>query len=896
MENKGVEAVAESIRNGKNDGVEFLLLTKTIEGCLISQETLSEFLDFDVFCIDWQEFNKDPKYTVGNFGKVNSINFVIQEPLIQVLGEIFNTLEAILDTNISLNTRIYLPYSSELHVEYTKNIGLLQEEICTNSKKVLLRRFDFKSILDNLLREFEGLNISIETENWISIFYCNANLICNNSFSSIYATCIENRNVPIPLLEEYIDGIYCSVLNERKSQSLTNYVMPDLFSKENVKKDMTLLKLDNLPVKLRKTYSRHILQLMSFLQQVTGRNFVESESCVVNFLSMGPTSDLISKAMQKSYFEMAGAGSKPQIKPGGAKKDDITLLIMDRSLDCISPIYSPILNMNLSEDESFSRFDDGIIEFLDEFILNTTQNQATYNLDNGDMLEEDDQALNSEEVKEHVESVLLLDKKLEEHSRNLDEGFIHEITNPVYLSIMLDPEKLQKDLVISQNYPILSYRFISALEDLQSLILSQETSFSESLKKDIILRIDSIMNIHPIYGQNSWMFLLLSLNQSHYTRKFWNEVSEVCSNYDEKSNKRKTMVLSIIYRYLVIIQNDIASNSNDLNMKSPSTQTSSSSLTPIIFQGQIEKEEVIIGKIVSILLIIREKLLPDSITNISKNLENLSLNPSLYNTYDLRMELSALLQILHYFLIPMFPLDLKSFNSIFVRNLRKKFTNSSFENISVNDQSELQIYSLECIRKLISLAISCSSYEGPGCKFTSFNLKQMLDCFQPKGGMSIFGDLGKLGRKLSSIRNARNQIKYKSFRNFQLSPFLPENNNNKQEFQLLSLVAQVSLYILETIFTEETQISKEWLKVDLKMQSVLSNCKESDLQSLKNRLRETRKTLVINIIGNISMFEIKEIERLSKKFRDYVNIIILTDHISSAVSITNSLIANHYNL
>ncbi|KAL3128853.1 hypothetical protein CHM_3g420 [Cryptosporidium hominis] len=891
MENIGLEAVAGKIKNGKNDGVEFLFLTKAVEGCLISQEIISELLDFDIFCIDWQEYNKDPKYTVGNFDKVNSINFVIQEPLIQVLREILVTLEATLDANLDLKIRIYLPYSSELHVEYARNIGLLQEEICTINKKVQLKRFDFISIINEVMKEFEGINISIETVNWISIFYCIANLICNNSCSSVYATCIENRSLPIPLLEEDIERVYNSVVNERKNQHLNNFIMPDLFSKENVKKDMALLNLVNLPSSLRKAYSMHILQLMSFLQQVTGTNFVESESCSIKFLSMGQTSNLISKAMQESYLEMVNTSSKTQIKPSNTK-DDITILIMDRTLDCISPIYSPILNINLSEDETFSRFDDGIIEFLDEFILSSTQNQAIGNISTGDSLEKDDPELNCKELEEDRESYL--NKKVED-SNNSDEGYIHEITNPVYLSIMLDPEKLQKDLVISQNYPILSYRFISALEDLKDLVLSREKSFSESLKKDIINRLDSIMNIHPIYGQNSWMFLLLSLNQSHYTRKFWTEVCDVCNNYDLKSNKRKVMVLIIVYRYLVIIQNDIASDSNDINMKSPSTQTSSSSLTPVIFQDQIEKEEDIIGKIVSILLIIREKLLPDSITNISKKLEDLSLNPSLYNTYDLKLELSALLQILHYFLIPMFPLDLVSFNSIFVRNLRKKFTNNSFENISVNDQTELQSYSLECIRKIISLAISCSSYEGPDCKFTSFNLKQVLDCFHPEGGFSSFGDLEKLGRKLNNIRNARSKIKYKFFRNFQLSPFLPENSK-KQEFQILSLVSQVILYIIQTIFIEESKTSKEWLKVDLKMKSISSNYDESSLQSLRNKLKETKKTLVINIIGNISMFEINEIEKLSNKFRDYVNIIILTDHISSAASITNSLITDHHNL
>ncbi|OII72880.1 uncharacterized protein cubi_00852 [Cryptosporidium ubiquitum] len=894
MENSGLEAVAERIRNGKNDGVEFLFLTKPVEGCLISQEILSELLDFDIFCIDWKEFNKDPKYTVGNFEKVNSINFIIQEPLILVLREVFTTLEATMDANLELKTRIYLPYSSELHVEYAKNVGVLQEEMCIGGKNVIIKKFDFESILNEIRRGFEGLNISIETVNWISIFYSNASLICDNSSSSVYATCVEDKNVSIPILEEDLERIYNIVMSERKNKTLNNYVMPTLFSKENVK-DMTLLKLDNLPVKLRRAYSRQVLQLMAFIQQVTEISFLESESSLINFLSIGPTSNIISKVMQDSYLEIIRAGSKTQIHPDEPKKNHVTLLIMDRSLDCISPIYSPILNMNLSEDETFTRFDDGIAEFLDEFILNNTQYKVENEFNVSDRPGKEDGELSCQEEK----TPYLLNNKVGElsneqelnSSNNFEEGCIHEVTNPVYLSIMLDPEKLQKDLIISQNYPILSYRFISALEDLQGLISSKERNFSGCLKKDIINRIDSIMNIFPLFGHHSWMFLLLTLKQSQYTRKFWNDVSEVCNNYEEKPNKKKTMVLSIIYRYLVIIQNHISLSSNDLNMKSPSTQTSSSSLSPIIYQDQVENEEEIIGKLVSILLVIREKLLPDSITNISKKLEDLSLNPLLYNTYDLPLELSALLQILHYFIIPMFPLDLVSFNSIFVRNLRKKFTNSSFENISVNDQNDLQIYSLECIRKIISLAISCSSYEGPDCKLTSFNLRQMLDHFHSEK-LHSFGDLGRLEQKLNSIRNARSLLKYKSFRNFQLSAFLPENINKKQELQELSLVAQVSFYILQTIFIEESNVSKNWLKVDLKMESVSSTYKESDLQSLRNRLKETKKTLIINIIGNISMFEINEIERLSKKYQEYVKIIILTDHISSAVSITNSLITN----
>lgn len=887
--------VAEKIRNGKNDGVEFLFLSKTVEGCLISQETLSELLDFDIFCIDWQEFNRDPKCTVGNFGKVNSMSFVVQEPLIQVLGDILATLEAARDAEIELRTRIYLPYSSEVHVEYAKNVGILEEEILGGSKRISLKRFDFASILTGVRGEFEGLDISIETESWTSIFYCNASLVCGNTWTSVYATCVGNGDVLTPILEDEVEGIYNAVLTERKSLSLSDkYVMPTLFSKEGAKSDLGLLKLDNLPLGLRRSYSKHALQLMSFVQQVIGHSFVESESCVLNFLSMGPTSDIISKTMQESYREMLRAGSNTRAQVTNSKKDQVTLLIMDRSLDCISPIYSPILNMNLAEDGDFSRFDDGILEFLDEYMLNSAQIPVL----------DDSSEAGDGGKREEGTATPLLDSGAEGHPGGEEPGssggfqeshIIHEITNPIYLSIMLDPEKLQKDLIISQSYPILSYRFISALEDLQGLISSGERSFPGPLKKDIINRIDSIMDISPVYGHQSWMFLLLSLNQSQYTRRFWSEVSEACASHREEPGRKRVAVLSIIHKYLIVIQGDIISNLNDLNMKSPSTQTSSSSLSPKTCRDQSEKEEVVIGKLVSILLRVREMLLPDSIMNISKKLEDLSLShPSFCDTQDLRLDLSSLLKILHYFLIPMFPLDVESFHSIFVCKLRKKFTSSSFEGISTTkDQEGLQAHSTLCIRKILALAISCSSYEGPDCKLTSFGLKQVIEDLQSEG-LSGFGDLGILGQRLNSIRNARGPIKCKSFRNFQLSPFLPEKTPFKQELQTISLVSQVSLHILQTLLAEGNwKIPKERrLEADLKASSVVSSTsKESDLQSLRNRLKETRKTLIIHIVGSISTSEVCEIERISKQYSEHIRVVILTDHLSSATSITNSLIA-----
>ncbi|KAJ1611878.1 hypothetical protein OJ253_746 [Cryptosporidium canis] len=888
MASSDLREFAEKVRGESSEGVEFLFVTKAVEGCLISQEALSELLDFDIFCIDWQEFSESPKYTVENFGKVNSLNFVTQEPLIHVLGEILSALESAQNEGIELRSRIYLPYASEAHVEYAKNLGVLSEEISARGGKIQLRKFDFASILSEVNKVLGSLDISIETESWISVFFCNANLVCNSTWASVYATCNETRSSLSPIMEDEIEEIYSSVQSERKNQCLGKSLMPTLFSKENIKSDPGQLKLDNLPSSLRRSYSKHVLLLMSFVQQITGYSFLESESCVLNLLSMGPTSNIISKAMQESYSEMLRACPRARpAKAAGSKKDQVTLLIMDRTLDCVSPIYSPILNMNLPEDGDFPRLDDGILEFLDDFMLRNLR-------DSGLDCTEPSGKLGKESESQKEEAPCLNDRDPKESGSdlgNLEEGFIHEVTNPVYLSIMLDPEKLQKDLILSQRYPILSYRFISALEDLQGLVSSKERSFHAALKKDVAKRIDSIMDICPIYGHQSWMFLLLSLNQSQYTRRFWSDISEVldCRPHQILGQKR-TQVLSIVYKYLAIIHNDIISSSGNLSMKSPSTQTSSSSLSPMIHQSTNEEEEVVIGKMVSILLHIREMLLPDSVTTISKRLEDLSLNPLLCSSQDLKMELSSLLQILHYFLVPMFPLDMVSFNSIFVSKLRKRFTTCSFESMNAKDQGGLAPENpRQFIRRVISLAVSCSSYEGPDCKLSPFNLEQMIESIQPSGPPP---GLGGLNQRLNSIRSARKQVKYKPFRNFQLYPFLPENTQLRQELQAYSLVAQVALYVLESLLSEERNAPNEWLKADLKMSTVASSSEESDLQILRNRLKETRKTLIINMIGSISMFEINEIERISKQFIEHVNIVVLTDHIGSATSITNSLITH----
>ncbi|KAJ1605998.1 hypothetical protein OIY81_3328 [Cryptosporidium canis] len=887
MASSDLREFAEKVRGGSSEGVEFLFVTKAVEGCLISQEALSELLDFDIFCIDWQEFSESPKYTVESFGRVNSLNFVTQEPLIHVLGEILSALESAQNEGIELRSRIYLPYASEAHVEYAKNLGVLSEEIPVRGGRIQLSKFDFASILSEVGRVFGSLDISIETESWISVFFCNASLVCNSTWASVYATCNETRSSLSPILEDEIEEIYSSVQSERRNQCLGKSLMPRLFSKESVKSDPGQLKLDNLPSSLRRSYSKHVLLLMSFVQQITGDSFLESESCVLNLLSMGPTSNIISKAMQESYSEMLRACPRARpAKAAGSRKDEVTLLIMDRTLDCVSPIYSPILNMNLPEDGDFPRLDDGILEFLDDFMLSNPRGSGLDCTEPSGKLGKEGEPRKEEAPRPKGQDP----KESGSDLGSLEEGLIHEVTNPVYLSIMLDPEKLQKDLILSQRYPILSYRFISALEDLQGLVSSKERSFPAALKKDVAKRIDSIMEICPIYGHQSWMFLLLSLNQSQYTRRFWSEISEVldCRPHQILGQKR-TQVLSIVYKYLSIIQNDIISSSGDLSMKSPSTQTSSSSLSPKIRQSPNEEEEVVvIGKMVSTLLQIREMLLPDSITTISKRLEDFSLNPLLRSSQDLKLELSSLLQILHYFLVPMFPLDTVSFNSIFVSKLRKRFTTCSFESMNARDQGGLAPENpSQFIRRVVSLAVSCSSYEGPDCKLSPFNLEQMVESAQPSGPPP---GLGGLNQRLNSIRSARKQVKYKSFRNFQLSPFLPENTQLRRELQTYSLVSQVALYVLESLLAGERTASSEWLKADLKMSSVASPSEESDLQSLRNRLKETRKTLVINMIGSISMLEIGEIERISKQFIEHVNIVVLTDHIGSATSITNSLI------
>ncbi|KAF7455757.1 hypothetical protein HWI79_3701 [Cryptosporidium felis] len=887
MGDEAVRRVAEKIKSGSaGDGTDFLLLTDSAESCVVVQEVISELLDYDIFCMDWEEFGRNPAGAVGGFPEARSLSFACQEPLVEVLGRILSVVESALDAGLRLETRIYVPYGSELHVEYARSLGLLREEVRLESgRRILVQGFGFESMLGAVRGEFPELEIAIETVGWLRVFYCDSSLLSGGGAASAFSTCVGAEKMLLPFLEADVDWIYDRVLAERKSGGFGNYSMPALFSRESARKDLSLLGADNLPIELRAPFSRHVLQLFAFIQQLTGKGISDSGSRL-RILSMGPTSRSVSRAMERSYAEICrkGAREEESLRGTGAAKDEVTLLIMDRTFDLISPIYSPIRNINdASEGAVFSKFDDGIIEFLDEYLL-WEQSLRAERPEEGSPETRDPSSLNSE------------------------EGRIYQVTNPVYLSIMLDPDKLQKDLILSQNYPVLSFRLISVLEDFQGLLESGKESFSEPLKGDVSRRILSVMGAAPMYDGQPWKFLLQGLNQSHHVSSFWREILQ--ANYygpNESLGRKRAATLGVVLKYLGVIQQGIfpPGNSSELGCKSPSTKTStlSSSQSPKpdprtqqaeegrSKSGKSEEIETI-GGIISRLLAIRERLLPDSVTNISKKLESLSSleSPQILAMFDMEVGLSALLGILHVFIIPMVPFDSICFSSIHANHLKRKFTSSSFEHIAANYPQYSEENPALYLNKITSLAASCSSYEGPDCRIPSVTLKPLQETSP-----------GGLDKKLASIRGARKSLKNKQFRNFQLFSLLPASPDLfDSDPKLQSLVAQTCQYVIGALYSQHDGVSKEWLKSDLEMLDLQSSASDShggggggDDFGGKNKPLDAKekKTLIVNIIGSFSLAEAIEVEKLASKCRDDgIRLVALTDQVSSPTSITKSLL------
>ncbi|KAH8741531.1 hypothetical protein FG386_003173 [Cryptosporidium ryanae] len=821
--------------------IDLIIPSKQVEKCLFVGDVVSDLLDFDIFCLTWENIGKSVKSILSHLdAKVNSITFIIQEPLIDLLGNIIEALRELEKTGILVtNINIFVPYNSEIHIEYSKIMGILKYEYNNRSTT----NFDFSSMQNFIYmeqKEKDKTVLRIKELNLKSLFYCDISALFGSKTISSICTCTEYTELLNPLLESDLDEIYKKVNIERKKNN-NKYVIPKLFSVDSVRKNINLLDLDNLPLELKLKYSRHVLQMLTFIL----REFnIALNKANINLLSLGPSSKIISDTFYNSYNEiirrMNGFNAKHEKEVGS---NEITILFMDRSMDLISPIYSPIKNMNVSDEGIFTRFDDGTIEYMDELI----NKRLEYVQENSDI------GSNSCE-------------KMEAFEENYEKD-MEQITNPIYLSIMLDPDKLQKDLLLSENYPVLSYKFISSLEDLEILVRSGEKEFVFEKRKSVVSKIRSLFRTNTkLFGDNSWLYLLSNIKQSNYTKLFWNQLLELQYKTCSLSTSRKrVLLLSTIKEYLrYIYENEIVDNNSNATCDF-GINTESDNLS---------EECDIIKELVSVLLNIRTKLLPDSVTDILTKFEN--YDKSVFENSELSslsIDATVFLGIIHIFLLQVFPIEhLNSYSSIFVKDLKKKFTTSSFENIltSNNDvycSEQNNLYS----DKMLSLAISCSSYEGPDCKLSHYGTGNT--CLN-----------SKIKLKLNDIRNSRSKINYKEYRNFQFSPLLPKKNNYPREFS--TLISQILLTITKKNKSESDS------------QEEYDNFILSDLNMLriKNNNDACKKTIIVNIIGNVSIYEILEIEKLSTLLKKEINnqeykIIVLTDQLFSSIAFNNYFVS-----
>ncbi|KAH7649749.1 hypothetical protein FG379_001979 [Cryptosporidium bovis] len=824
-ENEGLQDYS----NEKIDEIDLILSSKQVEQCLLIRDVVSGLLDFDIFCLNWENIDESVKTMSSNWNtKINSITFITQEPLIDVFGDIMTALKKIEEIGVSIaNINIFLPYSSEIHVEYTKIMGMLEYEYNNRS----ITNFDFDNIKEFINMEQKGKTaIKIKELNLKNIFYCDGSELFNNKVISSMCTCTEYTELLNPILVSDLDDIYNEINIERRINS--KYVMPKLFSIDNVKKNINLLNIDNLPHELKLRHSKHVLKIITFIFQEF--NNVSLSKVNINLLSVGPSSKIVSNTFYNSYHEIL-RNMKNFCVENEKESDstEITILFMDRSMDLISPIYSPIKNMNISDEGIFTRFDDGIIDYMDELM---NKNLEYFREENGS---------GSDSYKKNDAPEDSYEKQME------------QITNPMYLSIMLDPDKLQKDFLLSENYPVLSYKFISSLEDLEILLRSGEREFTYAKKQSIISKIKSLFKINnKLFGSNSWLYILSKIKQSNYTKLFWNRLLDIQYNIDSlKISKKRGLFLNTIKKYLHYIYYNEIINDNIIDVKND--------LLIADDCDDISEECDIIKEIINLLLDIRTKLLPDSVTNILVKFENYDKSVFENELDNLSTDATLFLGILHIFLLQIFPVEkIDSYNSIFVKDIKKKFTTSSFENILTSNNVYCSDKN-DCYNKILSLAISCSSYEGPDCKLSHCST-------------SNTSSNGKIKLKLNDIRNSRSILKNKEYRNFQLSSLLPKKDNYSQEFS--TLISQILLNLITTSKDEcNLQDHDDFLLSDL------------NITRIKNSNNSCNKTIIINIIGNVSIYEVLEIEKLASFLKkennnQEYNIIVLTDQLFSSVA------------
>ncbi|OII78356.1 hypothetical protein cand_034140 [Cryptosporidium andersoni] len=806
----------ESLLSNNSEGVDILFTSDSVKECLVAQNILPSLIYRNLYYLDWDKYDKI-LLKLKKIGSIASINFVYLEPIIYILKDrilrIIEYMNKSLITRDNIKVNIIVPYSSNILEEYTKLAGIDYMDI---SPSINLTNFDFKSITKTLREKYDQYDINIVCIKSLFLFFCNSSSIYDrkraildninlNTRGNVHLFCTCKSDGLFPILEDDIDEIYKSVILQRRNTDKLPYEMPILFSPENIKKNLNLLELENLPFFLRDSYSKHIIQIMTFIMQISGNkssNYTGDDLNdwiipVTDIFSLGPSSRIVATHLAKSCRRIAKNRnfqlSNIKLESKDTFDEKITLVIMDRTMDFVSPIFSPVSITSTQKDLNVIKFNEEILEYLDK---STTYKPDKSNID--------------------ISSVYQCE----------------ESTDPTVLSVLLDPDKLQKDLILSDQYPVISFQFIAILRDFLNRIKNnkdQEISCDNNYITRILMCISS-----PLYQCNrdevpGWIKVLTSINQSNISLKLWNQISN-----DYKDESSRFIILKDITNNLAkVFDIELPIEVSIRNYESP------------------ENDFIhILEILIYILEQLRFKLMPPSVV-----LPWISKPNNAINNYDTDLDTMAFISSLHIFLLPIIFMNSNPYFAIFSKHLRRKFTCTAFETINANKNG------VECMKSdimnILTMAISCACYEGPDCRLSSFNIN-----------IPQIKEILKLQQRLLSIRSCRSSLKHRSFRNFSYANLLAKSNPYS------SLIAQIIADIM----------SKNSKYLDDLYYLQLSNTNAKD--------NHGNSTIILNIIGDISLAEIHEIQILLDSYKKNIafNFYIICDNITSPYSLSRRVL------